>query len=348
MLFSSILWWGVLYALPDTGKQKLRGGLSLRQSLTFANAAFAIVLLVAGGCRASEKKPEERVVRMATILGRIMNPLANELSKVLPEHFPARVEVQTISSSGEYPRLIETGQIDLAMIQTDLAYAAYTQGLGDSPSPMRKLRGVAVLYTTPLHLLVTDASHIRSVMDLRGKRVYAGATASSTTEFTTRMSLQALGLSLSEMQLVRLPDTELVSGLRAGLLDAVFYRGNDPYPLIQEMMQVPGVSLLAITPNQIETIRAYHPFFHATSVPAGTYGTHPEIETVGGDMLLASRADLPDELVYWVTRTLFESLPELSNSLPALRRMDTEHVQASPIPLHGGAARFYREHELFP
>ena len=60
------------------------------------------------------------------------------------------------------------------------------------------------------------------------------------------------------------------------------------------------------------------------------------------------RADLPDDLVYWITRTLFESLPALSDSLPSLRQIDIEHVQAAPVPLHPGAARFYRERELFP
>jgi TRAP transporter TAXI family solute receptor len=284
---------------------------------------------------------------MATILGRIMNPLAANLSRVLPEHFPARFEVLKIASSGEYARLLENSEIEMAMIQTDLAYVAYTQGLGNSPQPMRKLRGVAVLYTTPLHLLVTNSSQIRNVQDLRGKRVFAGA-AGSPTEFTANMTLQGLGLSLGDMQIKRIPDAELAASLRSGQLDAVFYRGNDPYPAIQEMMQVPGVAFVSMPRNQIETIRAHHPFLQSTSIPAGMYGNHPEIETVGGDMLLACRADLPDELMYWITRTLFESLPELASSLPSLRRLDPEHVQASPVPLHPGAARFYRERELFP
>jgi len=317
----------------------------LRQSLTFPRAGFAIAFLVISGCRAPEKKPNISVVRMATNLGRIMNPLAANLSKVLPEHFPARFEVHKIATSGEYPRLIENGDIELAMIQTDFAYVAYTQGLGDSLRPMRKLRGVAVLYTTPLHLLAT--SQIKNVQDLRGKRVFIGA-AGSPTEFTAKMSLQGLGLSLHDVQIKSVPDTELAQRLRAGELDAVFYRGNDPSPAIQEMMQVPGVSFVPMSRNQIETIRAHHPFLQSTSIPSGLYGNHPEIETVGGDMLLGCRADLPDELVYWVTRTLFESLPELANSLPSLRRLDPEHVQASPVPLHPGASRFYRERELFP
>jgi hypothetical protein len=276
-----------------------------------------------------------------------MNPLSAELAKVLPERFPARLEVQRINNSGEYPRLLEAGKIELAMIQTDLAYVAYTQGLGDSPQPMRNLRGVAVLYTTPLHLLATGSSRIRNVLDIRGKRVFAGA-AGSPTEFTARMSLNGLGLSFGDMQIKRVPDAELAHSLETGELDAVFYRGNDPYPAIQKMMQVPGVSFIPMSRSQIETIRAHHPFLHSTSIPAGMYGSHAEIETVGGDMLLACRADLPDELIYWVTRTLFESLPELADSLPSLKQMDPDHVQASPIPLHPGAARFYRERELFP
>jgi TRAP transporter TAXI family solute receptor len=298
-------------------------------------------------CRKPEKKNDVPVIRMATILGRIMNPFSAALGKVLPEHYPARLEVQRINNSGEYARLIETGQVELAMIQTDLAYVAYTQGLGDSPQPMRNLRGVAVLYTTPLHLLVTKQSGIRNITDLRGKRVFAGA-AGSPTELTAKTSLEGLGISFADLQVKRFADSGLAQSLHDGELDAVFYRGNDPYPAVQEMMNVPGVSFVPISQGQIETIRAHHPFLHSTSIPAGMYGNHPEIETVGGDMLLVSRGDLPADLVYWITRTLFESLPELANSLPTLRQIDTEHVQASPIPLHPGAARFYRERELFP
>jgi TRAP transporter TAXI family solute receptor len=307
----------------------------------------AIALLLAGGCRAPEEKPQIRVVRMATILGRVMSPLSAALAKALPEQFAVQFEVQRINNSGDYPRLIDAGDVELAMIQTDLAYVAYTQGLGPQPQPMRKLRGVAVLYTTPLHVLATASSDVRSVADLRGRRVFVGAEGSPT-EFTAKMSLEALGISLDQLQLRRMADSELVESLKTGALDAVFYRGNDPYPAIQEMMHVPGVSFIPMQRAQIEAIRAHHPFLRSTSIPAGMYGDHAEIETVGGEMLLACRADLPEELVYWVTRTLFETLPELGNSLPALRRIDPEHIQSSPIPLHRGAARFYRERELFP
>ena len=145
----------------------------------------------------------------------------------------------------------------------------------------------------------------------------------------------------------QMPLEEAIRALRAGEVDAVFGRGNDPSPSIRQIMSVPGMTFIPIGRGQIDKIRAYHPFLHSTSIPAGIYGNHPEIETVGVEMLLACRDDLPVDLVYWITRTLFESLPVLADSFPPLRQIDLEHVQASPIPLHSGAARFYRERELF-
>ena len=305
-----------------------------------------VFLLVNAGCRApAEKRESVPVVRMATVLGRVMTPFSEALDKVLPDHFPARLEIERGKTTENYVDMLQAGQIELAMIQTDVAYQAYTHGVGDSSRPQHKLRGVAVLYTNPIHLLATKTSGVRSITDLRGKRVFVG-TGHNPAEYTVKMTLEGAGLSLSEIRAMTMPTESVVSALRSGELDAAFVRTADPSPTTQAMMDLPGVSFVPIT--QIETIQAHHPFLHSTSIPAGIYGSHPEIETVGVDMLLTCRDDLPEELVYWITRTLFESLPALADSLKAIRQIDLEHIQASPIPLHPGAARFYRGRELFP
>src|SRR5262249_12726950 len=159
------------------------------------------------------------VVRMAmTGLGRLTSPLAGILQKVVPDHFPARIEVHKLANSGTFPQLVESGAEDLALMQTDLAYVAYTQGLGKTPQPMRKLRALAVLYTTPLHLLATRESAIRTVMDLRGKRVSVGPTGGAT-EFTVNMVLESLGISLADINAQNVDDGRLVGALQAKELD---------------------------------------------------------------------------------------------------------------------------------
>jgi TRAP transporter TAXI family solute receptor len=304
---------------------------------------LAIVLWAAGCREAVPKHPEIRTIRIVTVLGRLTSPLSEALMKVLPEHFPVRVEVEKTATTKDYLRLLVQGQAELAIVQTDLSYVAYMQGLPDLPGPQQRLRGIAVLYRSPMHLIARRASGIQGLADVRGKRVFLGSDG-NTTEFTTKMILEGVGVSVDEK---RMPEGSVVNALAKGELDAAFVRGNDPSPAVQRVISAPGVFLVPVRKREIEQIRAHHPFLRSTSIPAGMYGNNAEIETVGTDMLLACRDDLPEELVYWITRTLIESLPDLAESYNLLRQIDLQQLSASPIPLHPGAARFYRERELF-
>jgi TRAP transporter TAXI family solute receptor len=304
---------------------------------------LATALLLQGCREAASRQPETRVVRIVTVLGRLTTPLAEALSKVLPDHFPVRLEVQKTATTKDYIRLLVQGQAELAIVQTDLSYVAYMQGLPDLPGPQQRLRGIAVLYRSPLHLIARRGMGVETLSDLRGKRVFVG-TDGNTTELSTKMILEAVGISVDEK---RMPEDKVPEALSAGELDAAFIRGNDPSPAVQRVMKAPGVFLVPIRRSEVEKIRTHHPFLRSTSTPARMYGNDAELETVGTDMLLACRDDLPEELVYWVTRTLFESLPDLAASYSLLRQVDLQQLSASPIPLHPGAARFYRERELF-
>jgi len=97
----------------------------------------------------------------------------------------------------------------------------------------------------------------------------------------------------------------------------------------------------------IDRLRHEYPFLRVTAIPRGTYpGDVPTIRTIGVDSLLVCRRDLDEQLVYDLTRRFFDALPSLSSSQGALRFMDLDQAPATPIPLHEGAARFYREREL--
>ena len=194
-----------------------------------------------------------------------------------------------------------------------------------------------------MHLIARRGIGVQTLSDLRGKRVFVGSDG-NTPELTTKMILDGAGISVEQKTM---PETEVAGALNRGDLDAAFIRGNDPSPAVQRVMQASGVFLVPIGRTDVESIRAHHPFLRSTTIAAGLYGNEMEVQSVGTDMLLACREDLPDELVYWITRTLFESLPDLAKSYSLLRQVDLQQLSASPIPLHPGAARFYRERELF-
>ena len=94
-------------------------------------------------------------------------------------------------------------------------------------------------------------------------------------------------------------------------------------------------------------IRSRYPFLHSTLIPTGMYGNHPGIATVGVDTVMVCRSDLPEEQVYWITRALVDSMTAAVRTMNPVHQPDPDQVYATPIPLHPGAARYYRERALF-
>ena len=108
-----------------------------------------------------------------------------------------------------------------------------------------------------------------------------------------------------------------------------------------------GARLLDITGSSLLKLRVAYPFLRPATIPSGTYaGQTRSVQTVREDVLLLCRADLDDLAVHNLTKALFEVLPELAGRGDYLRSIDVRRAPATPIPLHPGAAWYYREQEL--
>jgi len=314
-------------------------------------AILAVVPLFLAGCRkplTETRKPP--VIRVAST--GVENPLDRALTETLQKYFPAKIQHVQSGLTGN-TRRIEESQTELAIIPANLAYAAWAQGGGVPPRPYSKLRGIAALYTIPLLLVATEASGIRRLDDIRSKRVAVGPP-DSTTQITVKMTLEGVGLSAADIDARPVNRDAAVEELRAGEVDAVFHRGNDLSGTVSKLLKVPHVNFVPISRRETAMIRQRHPFLLPIWIPAGLYGNHAGFETIGIDTLLVCRDDLPEDQVYWITRALFESLAGESlaghtgsTGASEFQRVDLSQIRATPIPLHPGAARYYRERELF-
>jgi TRAP transporter TAXI family solute receptor len=140
---------------------------------------------------------------------------------------------------------------------------------------------------------------------------------------------------------------QTIEKMRQGDLDAAIVVAGLPADVLTDLSADPGVRLLPIPREQVRTMRAQYPFLQPVVVPAGTYASiSGEVESVGVASLLVSRVDVDEELVYRMTRELFDALPQLYEVHPAVRLIDPEQAPATPIPLHPGAARYYRERQM--
>jgi hypothetical protein len=279
-----------------------------------------------------------------------VNPLASAMTQTLGERFPALAfeitsDPGAVNGGVANVRALQDGTADLALTFANVAYTGYIGRLDDSPGRLDKVRGIAVLYLTPMHLVVRRDSPVRSLADLKGRAVAAGRPGSGT-PLTAALALRAAGVSEKDISQQWLTYNEATARLISGELDAMFVNQGYPSDAVRTAMQA-GARLLDLAGSDIDHLRAEYPFLRAALIPEHTYpGQLRAVRTIGVDTLLVSRAGLDEALVYKLTQGLFATLPTLAVRIPALRRMELNRAAAMPIPLHPGAARYYREQEL--
>lgn len=270
-------------------------------------------------------------------------PLGNALAR---EYEAAGFEVALRPSDGSVSnvRAILSGTADIGFSYADVAYSAYVgrlPGAEDGP----RLRSLAVLELNPVHLLVRAKSGIRSIADLRRRRVAIGGPGSGSAA-TAVTVMTAFGLPDGAFDAVWLSYSEASSGLIKGTLDAMFVTGSVPLGSVEATVAA-GMELLPLTKPPIEHLEAEYPFFRPTLIPAGAYATQQApVPTIGVDNLLVARADLDERLAHDLTAALLDALPTLVARDGLLRLMSIAQAPAAPVPLHEGAARVYREREL--
>ena len=273
-------------------------------------------------------------------------PLGEGLARAYERSLQA-VTLQINPTAGAVTNVeaIQRGDADLGFAFADVAYIAYVGRLGGATGPFDRLRGIAVMQLTPVHLVVGRDSRLRQVGDLRGRRIGVGPPGSGTA-LTAGLILQAFGIDESAVQVEQLQFNDAADRLVHGTLDAMFDTAIYPAASVTAATRA-GARLMPLAGPPIERLRHDYPFLRVTVIPRDTYpGAVNTTRTIGVDSLLVCRRDLDETLVYDLTRRFFEALPSLSSSQGALRFIDLDQAPATPIPLHDGAARFYREREL--
>ena len=201
-----------------------------------------------------------------------------------------------------------------------------------------------MLQVTPLNFVVRTGAAIRTVHDLRGQSVAVGPPGSGT-PLTVALVLRAFGVAERDVRTVAAPFREGADLLRAGQVDAMFLNATYPVDNVTDAIGA-GARLVSIEGSPVVALRREYPFFRLARIPAETYSDQPEsIHTIGTDALLVCRDDVDEATVYELTRQLFETLLALP-AAQSLRLMNLDSAPATPIPLHAGAARYFREREL--
>ncbi|MFM9967688.1 MAG: TAXI family TRAP transporter solute-binding subunit [Burkholderiales bacterium] len=271
-----------------------------------------------------------------------------QLGHAMSDNFAVKIEgsrpsVQATKGSVENLSLMQQNKGEVAFTQGDTLALAW---LGDSEAGFKakadKLRGIAAIYPNYVQIVATQDSGIKTLADLRGKRLSVGAQRSGT-EVNTRALLRAAGMSYKDLAKIEyLPFDDSVDLMKNRLLDATLQTAGLGVPALRELANAFSIVVVEIPPEIVDKMGA--PYQRAV-IPKGTYrGQNIDVKSVALPNYLVTRADLSNELVYKITRAVFESTEELTRAHRAAASIRLNRaLDGMPVPLHPGAERYFKE-----
>ena len=307
-------------------------------------AVALLIALCTAACSSGSAAPRAQQLKLwSGIAAEFTNDLIQRLNGALPQ---THIDLQTTSGGVLVVSAVDDGRGELGLAQSDVVYIAYRRGIGDNLYPHKNLRAIAVLWVNTFYVLVRRDSPFHSISDLKGRRV--GVIVKGTSgEFSTRIVLGAYGMSYDDVRPTFQPTGQIVAKLGTGELDAVFSANPLMLAAARALSQTVPLRQLPIDRTVINRLRGSYPFLRPVTVAANQLqGQDRPTETLGSEWLLVCRSDLSEDLVYQLTREFFAQLPALARDHGEAALIDPEQAPATPIPLHAGAARYYREREI--
>ena len=271
-------------------------------------------------------------------------PLGVAIGKIYSDKIPnVKTQVQATKASVENLILLQQGRGELAFTLGDSLKAAWE---GDEEagfkSKLDRLRTIGAIYPNYIQIVATADSGIKTLADLKGKSLSVGAPKSGT-ELNSRAILAAAGMTYKNMGKVEyLPFAESVDLMKNRQLNAALQSAGLGVASLKDLSTSTEITVVSVPKAIVDKIGP--PFVPAT-IPAHTYsGQDKDVPTAAVVNYLVTSSAVSDDLAYQMTRLIFESLPELVNAHAAGKeiKLDTA-ATGSPVPLHPGAIRYYRE-----
>jgi TRAP transporter TAXI family solute receptor len=257
----------------------------------------------------------------------------------------------SVASNGSVANVaaIAAGTAQSGFVQSDIAHWAYNgTGIYQGRPKVDALRAIANLYPESIQLVVRKGSGIKSVPELRGRKVSLDEPGSGTL-VDARLILSAFGLSEKDLKAEYFRAQQVADSLKDGTIDAFFSVSGWPQSAVADLAATVGIELVPIAGPEVDRLISQFSFFTAEEIPDNAYRGVAGVKTVSVHALWTTSSKQADELIYKVTAALWN---------PATRRLlDSGHAKGRDIrletattgigiPLHAGAEKFYKEQGL--
>ena len=272
-------------------------------------------------------------------------PLGVALSGLIGKAVPgAKTSVQATKASVENLNLLQAGRGEIAFTLGDSLSDAW-KGSKDAgfETPLKKLRGIAAIYPNYIQIVARADAGIKTLADLKGKKISVGAPKSGT-ELNARVILAAAGIAYKDFAKVEyLPFGESVELMKNRQIDVTLQSAGLGVSALRDLATSMDVVVVAIPPDVIK--KTNDPAYLAATIPANTYrGQTTDVPAAAVQNYLVTQDGVSTDVVYGITKALWTNLDGLVAAHSAAKAIDLKHaLDGMPVPLHPGAEKYYRE-----
>lgn len=271
-------------------------------------------------------------------------PLGGAMSKVWKDSIPGvNVTVQATGASVANIRLLAKGEIELALVQNDVADYGRNgkEAFAEKNEKYTNYRAIAALYPEVVQIVVRADSAIKTVADLKGKKVVVGA-AGSGTELASKQIFGVYGLTYKDMTALYVPFTEGATAFKEKNADAMVLVTGVPAAALADVQTATNIRLL---PVEVSKLKKDYPFYVSYTSKSGTYkGGDADVATVAVLATLVVREDMNSDLVYQLTKNIFDKLADLGAGHAKAKEFDIKKAaDGVSIPFHPGAIKYLKE-----
>jgi len=236
---------------------------------------------------------------------------------------------------------LQDGKGEIAFVQTDIAYYATEGKLMFDGKKIDTIAALGALYPETVQLVTTEASGIKTYADLKGKKVSVGAPGSGTYANAEQL-LEIHGLTMDDIKAQNLDFGESTDGLQSGQIDAAFITAGTPTAAVEALNATTKVNIIGVDAGKADELIAKYPYYAKDTVKAGTYGIANDTETVSVLAMLAVSKDLSDDVVYEMTKAIYDNAGKISHAKGEFIKKETA-LDGISIDVHPGAQKYFDE-----
>ena len=306
------------------------------------SASLILSACNAGGGEGGESEKEYKFLSIVTggTTGTYY-ALGGTLAQIISDEADVETTAEVSQASAANMTALKDGKAEIAFVQTDIAYYATAGEFMFEGEAIDSIAAIGALYPETIQLVTTADTGIASYEDLKGKKVSVGAPGSGTFANAEQL-LEIHGMTMKDIEAQNLDFAESQESLQSGQIDAAFITSGTPTGAVEALNASTEVVIVPVEDAKADELIEKYPYYAKETIPSGTYGMTEEVPTVSVLAMLAVTKDLPEDLVYDITKAIYENTDKITHPKGEYIKAETA-LDGIDIDVHPGAQKYFDE-----